>query len=67
MLDQLRPLASPMVSSDVDTAQGLLRAAFEGALANVAINLPDLEPAAQEQLRKASEALRAAGPRAARS
>ena len=63
MLDQLRPLASPLVASDVDTAQGLLRAAFDGALANVAINLPDLEPAAQVQLRKAYEALRAAGPR----
>jgi formiminotetrahydrofolate cyclodeaminase len=66
MLDQLRPLASAMVASDVDTARGLLRAAFDGALANVAINLPDLEPAAQEQLRKAYEALRAAGPRPGR-
>ena len=66
MLDQLRPLASPLVASDVDTARGLLRAAFDGALANVAINLPDLEPAAQEQLRKAYEALRAAAPRAGR-
>jgi formiminotetrahydrofolate cyclodeaminase len=66
MLDQLRPMASPLVASDVDTAQGLLRAAFDGALANVAINLPDLEPAAQEQLRRAYEALRAAGPRAGR-
>ncbi|MCI4355608.1 MAG: cyclodeaminase/cyclohydrolase family protein [Thermoplasmata archaeon] len=43
LLEGLRPKVKATIASDAETALALLRAAVTGALANVAINLPDLE------------------------
>jgi glutamate formiminotransferase len=40
----LRPVTNPMMSSDLTTAIALARAAIEGALANVDVNLDSMEP-----------------------
>jgi formiminotetrahydrofolate cyclodeaminase len=43
---RLKPITSPIMKSDLTTAIALARAAMEGALANVEINLASLEDAA---------------------
>jgi glutamate formiminotransferase/formiminotetrahydrofolate cyclodeaminase len=64
--EELRPITSPNMSSDLTTAIALARAGLEGALANVAINLDTLEKESTEeggfvaQARRQAEALKAA-------
>jgi formiminotetrahydrofolate cyclodeaminase len=41
--EQLRPITNPHMQSDLVTAAALARAAIEGALANVEINLESLK------------------------
>jgi formiminotetrahydrofolate cyclodeaminase len=43
--EQLRPITNPNMKSDLVTAAALARAAIEGALANVEINLESLKDA----------------------
>ena len=45
---KLRPITSPMMCSDLTTAIALSRAAVEGALANVAVNLDSIKAALPE-------------------
>jgi glutamate formiminotransferase len=45
IIEQLRPITNPNMKSDLVTAVALARAAIEGALANVEINLESLEDA----------------------
>jgi formiminotetrahydrofolate cyclodeaminase len=56
----LKPITSPNMSSDLTTAIALARAAVEGALANVEINLGSLQQASPEEEAFASEARRRA-------
>jgi glutamate formiminotransferase / formiminotetrahydrofolate cyclodeaminase len=44
----LRPISSPMMASDLTTSIALAKAAIEGALANVAINLDSIQAASPE-------------------
>jgi formiminotetrahydrofolate cyclodeaminase len=44
MVAALKPITNPNMSSDLTTATALARAALEGALANVAINLGSMKP-----------------------
>jgi len=44
----LGPITNPNMSSDLTTATALARAALEGALANVAINLDSIKPGSAE-------------------
>jgi glutamate formiminotransferase len=44
----LQPITNPNMASDLITAIALTRAALEGALANVAINLDSIKPASPE-------------------
>jgi glutamate formiminotransferase len=46
--EQLKPITSPNMASDLTTAIALAHAALEGALANVAINLDTLEKESSE-------------------
>jgi len=61
----LQPITNPNMASDLITAIALSRAALEGALANVAINLDSIKPESPEdeafvaETRKRAEALRA--------
>ena len=48
MVSSLAPITNPNMSSDLTTATALSRAAVEGALANVAINLGSLKPETAE-------------------
>jgi formiminotetrahydrofolate cyclodeaminase len=41
--EQLKPITNPNMKSDLTTARALARAAMEGALANVEINLESLQ------------------------
>ena len=45
ILESLRPITNPKMASDLTTGLALARAAREGALANVEINLADLDDA----------------------
>jgi len=56
----LRPITSPNMSSDLTTAIALARAAVEGALANVEINLGSLQPGTPEDEAFVNEARRRA-------
>ena len=63
----LKPITSPNMSSDLTTAIALARAAREGALSNVAINLDSIKPDTAEdeafvnETRKRADELRAKG------
>jgi formiminotetrahydrofolate cyclodeaminase len=46
--ESLRPITNPNMSSDLTTAIALAKAAFEGARANVDINLSSLKPESPE-------------------
>jgi formiminotetrahydrofolate cyclodeaminase len=60
----LQPITNPNMASDLITAIALSRAALEGALANVAINLDSIKPESPEdeayvsETRKRAAALR---------
>ena len=61
--EELRPITNPKMSSDLTTAMALARAAIEGALANVEINLESMRQDAPEdsfieQARERVDALR---------
>jgi glutamate formiminotransferase len=64
--NELKPITSPNMSSDLTTAIALANAALEGSLANVRINLDSLEQESAEdrsfvtQTRSRAEALKAA-------
>ena len=45
IVSTLKPITNPNMSSDLTTATALTRAAFEGAMANVEINLGSMKPA----------------------
>ncbi len=49
---RLRPLVWEMVASDFETGYLLLRTGFKGAMANAAINLPELAGAARSRLER---------------
>jgi glutamate formiminotransferase/formiminotetrahydrofolate cyclodeaminase len=53
--ESLKPITNPNMSSDLTTAIALARAAFEGASANVEINLGSLKPASSEDEAFASQ------------
>lgn len=56
---KLGPISNPHMKSDLTTSLALARAAIEGALANVEINLESIEdPAFVTEARKRAEALR---------
>jgi formiminotetrahydrofolate cyclodeaminase len=52
LAERIEELAWPAVASDVITARHLLVAALEGGLANVRINLPELDAPARQPLEK---------------
>jgi formiminotetrahydrofolate cyclodeaminase len=62
---RLKPITNPNMNSDLTTAIALAKAALEGALANVAINLDSIKPDSPEdeafvcQARKRAAALEA--------
>ena len=62
---RLQPITNPNMKSDLTTAIALSRAALEGALANVAINLDSIKPESPEDeafvsvTRKRAEELKA--------
>jgi len=43
IVESLRPITNPKMASDLTVSVGLARAAVEGALANVEINLGDIK------------------------
>ncbi len=49
MVEKLRPITNPNMASDLTTAAALSRAALEGALANVEINLGSMKPTTEEE------------------
>ncbi len=57
----LRPITNPNMASDLITAIALSRAALEGALANVAINLDSIKPESPEDEAFVSEMRNRAG------
>jgi glutamate formiminotransferase len=60
VVETLKPITNPNMSSDLTTAAALGRAAIEGALANVQINLESLkDPAFVAQVRERTRALKA--------
>jgi len=56
---EVGPLCWPAVTSDLTTARALLSAALDGALANVAANLSEVEGAERAAIETAYQALRA--------
>jgi glutamate formiminotransferase / formiminotetrahydrofolate cyclodeaminase len=57
--DSLKPITNPNMSSDLTTSLALARAAIEGALANVEINLQSLKDAGfATEVRKRADAVR---------
>ena len=50
MVSNLRPITNPNMSSDLTTAAALAKAAREGALANVDINLGSMKPETAEEV-----------------
>jgi glutamate formiminotransferase / formiminotetrahydrofolate cyclodeaminase len=56
VLESVRPKVRPSIASDLSTALALLGAARTGALANVAINLPDFEGAGLDSAAVRAEA-----------
>lgn len=58
----LAPFIWTMVASDFQAGRELLRTGFNGAMANVAINLPDLEGPARSRLETAYQDLAARHP-----
>jgi formiminotetrahydrofolate cyclodeaminase len=69
MVSTLAPITNPNMSSDLTTATALARAAIEGALANVEINLGSLKAETPEdegfrtEVRKRVAALESSAPR----
>jgi methenyltetrahydrofolate cyclohydrolase len=61
---RLRPLAWSMTLSDAEAAALLLHAGFRAALANVEVNLPDLQGEAKDTIERAYTELRRAAERA---
>src|SRR5262249_9807789 len=60
IVEALKPITSPNMMSDLTTASALARAAIEGALANVEINLGSMKDEAfARETRRQAEALRA--------
>jgi formiminotetrahydrofolate cyclodeaminase len=58
IVESLKPITNPKMASDLTVASALARAAVEGALANVEINLEGLEdPDFVAQVRKKTAAL----------
>jgi len=56
--ERLKPITNPNMGSDLTTARALARAAIEGALANVEINLESMKDAAfAGEVRKKAAAL----------
>lgn len=49
MAESLRPMTNPNMASDLTTAIALAKAAFEGASANVEINVGSMKPATPEE------------------
>ncbi len=49
MVEKLRLITNPNMASDLTTSAALSRAALEGALANVEINLGSMKPATEEE------------------
>jgi len=61
--EKLGPITNPNMKSDLTTALALARAAIEGALANVEINLESLkDPGFAAETRRQAAALKAAAP-----
>ena len=64
LANNLKPITNPSMNSDLTTAIALAKAALEGALSNVAINLDSIKPGSPDdeafvsQARKRAEALR---------
>jgi formiminotetrahydrofolate cyclodeaminase len=63
---RLTPLAWSMTASDAQTAGLLLAAGLRAALANVAVNLPDLEGEARQRVEAEYQRLKEAAPDASR-
>jgi formiminotetrahydrofolate cyclodeaminase len=58
IVEQLKPITNPNMKSDLTTATALARAAIQGALANVEINLESLKDSAfTAETRKKAAAL----------
>jgi formiminotetrahydrofolate cyclodeaminase len=58
LVEQLKPITNPNMKSDLTTATALARAAIQGALANVEINLESLKDSAfTAETRKKAAAL----------
>jgi glutamate formiminotransferase len=65
LLQQLEPVASPAMKSDLKTANALARAAARGAMENVAINLESIEDAGYvAEMKKRAAAIEARCERA---
>jgi formiminotetrahydrofolate cyclodeaminase len=63
IVDRLQPITNPNMKSDLTTARALARAAIEGALANVEINLESLKDSGfATETRKKAEMLKGKTP-----
>ncbi len=61
IVESLKPITNPKMASDLTVSAALAKAALTGALANVEINLPDLDDAAfVERVRNRTAALKKA-------